>query len=449
MVEVNMKLLSKIYNKMGMKNRWRDKCIAVLFFAGIFFSVQAQNIPVCSRTSDAWKNKYSKQETFIPSPNDPVKTIHCQFIIWQKDDGTGTWKENDPEHIKRLQSMIDLINLFWSNTQGPSDSVPGVVPLGYSNIQFEIGLKFYKNTNFYENPGLCSNFDSLDRQAIRLDAENAHYLNIHLVSCACKAGGCTNILGSHRFTDQTIIFNANHAAATDDWDDARNIAHELGHALGLRHLYNAGGPEACNTKGIDFLEDAMFPAGMNGCAAKGTCTHCYNPGGSCDPYVSKNDLCDNNLMGGGSDYKYLSPKQVGRCHRLLAVTNMSRYATGYSKHPWTISSDETWDFEIKFYQDIVIESGSTLTIKGIVHMVDNTRIVVQPGAALIIDGGVITNGGNPFPGCSDVWKEIQVQGGKIKTSNDTKRTYQTGKVEMINGGRIEKCCFGIKTNRLK
>jgi hypothetical protein len=423
-------------------NKWTGLFVLICWGLGLS---HAQNN--CTRNSDAWINKYRKQETYIPSASDPVKTVHCQLIIWQKDDGTGTWDENNPGHITRLKSMIDLINLFWSNKQGPSDSLPGVVPLGFSNIEFDIGLKFYRNSSLYDHGGtLCSNFDTLHKAAIAMDPSNANYLNIHLVACACRAGGCTNHLGSHRFGDQTIVMNSNHAAETDDWDDARNIAHELGHALGLSHLYNGTGPdeEPGNNSHIDFLDDAMAPEGVNGCQPTKGCTHCYNPGGSCNPYVSKNDNCDNNLMGGSTDYKYLSPKQVGRCHRTLMVTNVSKYTTGYANSPWKITQNETWDFAIKLYQDLVIEPGNTLTIKCTVHMADDAKIIVKPGGSLIIDGGLITNGGTPFAGSNGLWKEIHVYNGKVKMPDQPKRTFQKGIVELKNGGKIDKCCLGIR-----
>lgn len=405
--------------------------------------------PDLSRKSDSWMNFYRLQQSYIPSEKDPVKTVHCRLIIWQKDDGSGTWDENNPSDVDRLKSMMDLVNVFWANDHIPSDTIPGVEPLGFSKIRFEFEFKFYRNSTMYAHDKTsCYDFNGLNRAAYLIDSTNADYLNIHLVGCSCNAGGCTNQLGSYDFNQSTILMTSNHGAETDDWDDARNIAHELGHALGLKHLYNGTGPdeEFCNAKRIDFLDDALWPASEH-CVPDKNCTHCFNRGGSCDPYKSKTDNCDNNLMGGGSDYKSLSPKQVGRCHRTLSTTNMSRYTTGYSNHPWLIKENQIFDFEFKLYQDIQIESGCTLEVKGVIHMVDGASIIVRPGAVLIINGGIITNGGGNLPGNSDVWKEVKLFGGRVKNGNT--RIYRPGKVEFKNGGRIEKCCNGIKSYRIR
>lgn len=405
--------------------------------------------PDLSKKSDTWLNKYRRQEFYIPSQEDPVKTIHCRLIIWQKDDGSGTWDENNPDHIKRLQSMMDYVNVFWANDHIPSDTIPGVTPLGYSNLRFEFEFRFYRNSLMYEHSGkLCYDFNTLNKIATDLDSTNADYLNIHMVGCSCNAGGCTNHLGSYNFSDPTIILNSNHAQETDDWDDARNIAHELGHALGLKHLYNGTGPdeEPCNPANIDFLDDALWPASAD-CRPDKSCTHCYNKGGGCDPYDKNVANCDNNIMGGALDYKSVSPKQIGRCHRVLATTNMSRYTTGYSRHPWVIDENQVIDFEIKFYQDIRLEPGCTLEVKGIVHMVDGASIEVKPGAVLIVNGGIITNGGGNLNGNHDVWKEIKLMGGKVKLPGESKRIFRMGKFEMKNGGRIEKSCLGVKSYR--
>ena len=46
---------------------------------------------------------------------------------------------------------------------------------------------------------------------------------------------------------------------------------------------------------------------------------------------------------------------------------------------------------MKFYQDIVIKSGNTLTVQCEVQFVPDAKIIVEPGAKLIIDGGKLTN----------------------------------------------------------
>src|SRR5690606_9381142 len=66
-----------------------------------------------------------------------------------------------------------------------------------------------------------------------------------------------------------------------------HLAHELGHLLGLHHTYNS---ETLNQTNIDFLDDVFSspPSYFTNC---------------------------NNIMGGGQDFKFISPKQMGRIHR--------------------------------------------------------------------------------------------------------------------------------------
>src|SRR5690348_10053034 len=115
-------------------------------------------------------------------------------------------------------------------------------------------------------------------------------------------------------------------------------------------------------------------------------------------------------MGAATDLKHISPLQVGRCHRNAALRSVRKYLTGYSSNPWTISQDETWDFDIKFYQDVVVDSGVTLTVTCTVHMVDSAKFIVKPGGKLVIDGGTLTNCGTELPGCDGLWEGVQVWG---------------------------------------
>src|SRR5690606_20104360 len=173
--------------------------------------------------------------------------------------------------------------------------------------------------------------------------------------------------------------------------------HEICHAMGLYHLYELTCcPETCDENDLDYLDDAF-----NSGASK----ICHRPAGASfcnDPFLSDNDECTNNVLGGPTAY-YLTPKQIGRIHRNAYFLGCRGFVyntfpeddnhshTGEGQTiPLEVSSDETWDFDIKMYNDIIVKSGATLTIKCRVLMPYLSNLIVAKGAALVIDGGTIT-----------------------------------------------------------
>ncbi|MBK8497275.1 MAG: hypothetical protein IPL52_00315 [Flavobacteriales bacterium] len=134
-----------------------------------------------------------------------------------------------------------------------------------------------------------------------------------------------------------------------------------------------------------------------------------------------------------------TPLQMGRMHRNLMVANVAKFAWGFDPVPYTLSQNETWDFPIKFYQDIVVPAGVTLTLKCELHMVPEAKIVVQPGGRLIIDGGR-ARAALYSPGR---WKGIEVQGTYNQNQLPaTAPTYQ-GYLQVINGGKIADADIGV------
>ncbi len=141
-------------------------------------------------------------------------------------------------------------------------------------------------------------------------------------------------------------------------------------------------------------------------------------------------------MGGTKSAGYFSPKQVQRMHRALSLLSIRKYVVAYKfdeNRFIEIDSDEIWDFNTKLYNNLKVKSGATLTIKCDVHFVPEAKVVVEPGAKLIIDGGKLTNESY----YNDFWQGIQVYGTTNKTQfpeNDP--TYQ-GLLVIKNGGVIE------------
>ncbi len=109
-------------------------------------------------------------------------------------------------------------------------------------------------------------------------------------------------------------------------------------------------------------------------------------------------------------------------------------ATGLAGNDLKISQDTDWLGEIFNRGNIIVESGVTLNIYGWVHMPHNTKISVEKGAILNVDGGTITNA------CNAKWQGIEVVGDA--TLNQIGKGNQ-GKMVLKNNARIENAVNGV------
>jgi hypothetical protein len=120
--------------------------------------------------------------------------------------------------------------------------------------------------------------------------------------------------------------------------------------------------------------------------------------------------------------------QVGQMHRTLALKSTRKYVMRetYSPIALSISHDETWDFNLKLYRDIVVEPDAVLTLASIFDMPYNGTIIVNNGAALLITGTINLHDGN---------KIIVENGGTIKFSSTSHINIDgSGEIEVSSGG---------------
>jgi len=98
-----------------------------------------------------------------------------------------------------------------------------------------------------------------------------------------------------------------------------------------------------------------------------------------------------------------------------------------SNTPLIIDSDQLWDIDLLINSDIVVESGNVLTISSNISLFPIAKIVIEPGAKLIVDGGTLTSR------CNGFWQGIVVQGdpnlSQIPETNQ-------GVLEIKSGGTI-------------
>ncbi len=174
------------------------------------------------------------------------------------------------------------------------------------------------------------------------------------------------------------------------------LAHEMGHILGLSHTMEEN--DQTDPLSNEFLSDVFW----NGCN---------------EPLIGVWDAIDvdnypepcafNNIMSYNNLQNYISPMQAGIMHRTLHFSKMSRVLEGcpYSEVPLEINQDETWDYEMRSFRDIIVKTGNTLTLTCKLLMPSQGRIIIERGARLIVDGGSID------AACEgERWRGIEVLG---------------------------------------
>ena len=103
-----------------------------------------------------------------------------------------------------------------------------------------------------------------------------------------------------------------------------------------------------------------------------------------------------------------------------------------------IISDTTINQNIICSNDITINQGVTLTITSTVQMAPDCRIIVNPGAKLVVDGGKLSNS-NLCPG--KLWYGIHVCGNGTMAQTPQNQ----GVLELKNGAVIENARFAVMT----
>jgi hypothetical protein len=401
-------------------------------------SILAPVVPGCdnsnSNLNPDYINKYKKIETYIPDSNTPIKHLKIAFHIFT---GPGT-VINSPTTISDANQVVAWINGFYTNVVPASYPIAGTPYLNDTKIRFDLDSRifFYNGTSLYNNTSI----NTLQSYVQSVDPSRMDYLNIYFTAGSSLPYSFTPypnfILGgssstSSLYGDQGIFMQV--GSSGFNYVHAQTLAHEIGHALDLYHTYQPSCcHETCNSSDPDFLYDLFGASPPSVCWEQGSFGCTVTPG---------TNICTNNMMGGVNLLNYyFSPMQIGKLHRALSIKNTRKYVkeTPFNPIAHNITVNETWDFDIRWYSDIVVKTGVTMTVKCKILMADQAKIIVERGATLIIDGGTITS-------AYQMWKGIEVWGDRTKSQLPSAGITYQGKVILKNGAKIENAVEGILT----
>lgn len=383
---------------------------------------------------------YWDNSLWVPANNDEIKFVKVNFIFLHKqNDGLGNFVSGNQEHEAIIDSLVSQINYVYSTLHNPSNPYCHINEGFISDTRIRIvpNIIHYTDSYYWNNENdpddICSTawLDPLDEQIVNNPSiekginvyftENETEFNNLVVYHTTQAEpnkivGCSSGNSIYDFSYSSIIhmpgvFSKYYWMKTyapsiypeDPWDPVirgwfihsvgNQIAHELGHSLGLAHV---------------------------------------NP-------------CQYNLMSSPSANDYfeesLTPNQIGQIHRYLSISSVRKYTTdeSYLSAPYYITSDTEWDLNFTSYRDVFVESGATLTISCKLVMKSNAKIVVKPGGKLIVDGGTITTED------SKQWQGIEVWGNSSTHQHEVNGSFGQGYIELRNGAVIEnaKCAVEL------
>ncbi len=339
------------------------------------------------------------------------------------DDGTGNTSYTGFDYAQDLVTAIN--NNILAQTE-PMNLYVGAQPPAVYPKKWRVnlnGIYFHDDPTYkwyadvHANPTAVTYLNSTYGQ----DLNNT--VNIYLFSddpnnsVCCGYGPGTTIFIAHAWDSYV---NQGWGA----WSKAAITAHELGHNLSLHHTITSNCMGNCD----------------DGCSDTPT----YNQAiaaGFTNPLQWNSPTGENNMMGYNASSKAVTPCQLRKVYKRL-LNSMSAYTMNsgceYTGIDLQVSQNEIWDKKTRTFGDIIVKSGAHLIVKCSLIMSTNAHIIVEEGATLTVDGGIITTT------CGSQWSGINVLGDSQASQYPQGGNFAQGRVILKNNAIIEHAKVGVE-----
>jgi hypothetical protein len=388
---------------------------------------------------------------YLPDPEYSPLKIRVNLIIVQRADGSGNFQDNAADR-SFLRNMMHVTNgVFADLTNRNEEYYPGQnLPfLSNAKLEFVPNIVFVKNETGWNNrndtnasgvPYLSGWYlDSLDHQICHNDtlpkAINLYFTTDGQVYEQMVVQATT--------TDYNrLVFFKQHAASeipvlntresihgryhtmrchvgnvwlklwwkrnvlhepdwTMEYEVGESVAHEIGHLMGLYHTPDAHIHALMRTK-----------------------------------------------FGGLRDY--MTTREIATVHQMFGrYPSLWQFVPaevvyGSPKADWVVSGEQTWKEDRRVYANLVVKTGATLTIQRELLLPASGTIIIEPGATLQIDGGLVRRFNTLEP---EVFGHAGAIGWKPGPPSpylyESRDLDQAGALRFFRNGKIEAAILGM------
>jgi len=407
-------------------NSLQTTCITPDLVSQPYIKSAAAGCNTVNTWSGTFDNSYKPLSTF------PDYVIRLNFIFLQRNDGSGNFDENNLEHQQDIDELItNTCQSTYSAMVNPNSTIcyTGTDFIANAKIKFLVNKIFIKDSHGWNN--------RYDNRLLKMcPYENSWYLD-YLDNQICSNTNIPRGVNVY-FTEDSINYvnlvenrttnvyvGANYACS----QEPSFVNFSRSSRIHMPDLYSKYWamknilPFTGTYAGTPWIPTARSWYCSTGKTLAHELIHTFN--------IPHDYNCNNSIANpsGSAVLNYLRPTEIGRIFAALSLSNLRTFVKEdtYNPVPLTISSTDTWNYEIRTYWDINIVSSGNLTVTCKMIVPNQSTIFVKSLGKLTIDNTQIQS-------VTNTWNGITIEnGGYLLIKNTTIKDYS---IKVKSGGTL-------------